>query len=1043
MGAISTIMEKLSEKATNFVCDKFKEILTNKELKDKFKEASQKYFDEIFENCDLSGEFDFKEVESYLIDNFDNKIIAIFHEVKNIGSKGRDSIRENILSGAVKRGNGNEEAIRKYCNAIIDFVGACLYSKTSDSDKQLASEITAVTNEYYKHLVNEMGDLRDIELKILNEIRYFGSFAEQIDNIGLPKLITKNKFSFANPSIGFYGRYDEQKEIDKFMSDNRPLLFWFITGRGGVGKSKFALYLCQKYERANWKAVWLNKDKIENINRTSRNDGYNKPLLFICDYASEYIESIKTFLLNISSRTQNKIRILLLERSVCNQTSNSDYFTYSDVWYDRLLSGHDSDEVKEMEYRTDSLNLDNYVLSDDAMFSILDDFSEKKLSMKSKKDIVDFVKNMLNSVIDKNNYSHSQERCLFLLFTADAFLNEKDYSDWDTKALIDQYIKRFRRTLEAQYDKNICEIAYIILAIATAIGTINLEIVDYDYAFAYYVDLIKEKLNYNIDINNIKMFLNMLCEKTTPDLNVYPMFPDIVGEFFFINIFYNMSTEYKRKFYKIFCSEKYKKYFCSFFKRCLTDWYSLKIFQNIIKELLEFVVDNNCDSILEECVDNSFFIGLSYYYKLSENDLLRLEGILLINKNEKYYVEYSGIIVNAVVKMHDFNSGLAILDRIKDEILSVCNSVAIAEQYAMALVNVASLTSNVDDRLFIADRIKDDILSVYNTDKIATFYATGLFNVTPIMLNAKEIQVISDRIHDEILNVYNTVEIAERYAKALYNETVRMSNANEIIDIAKEIKHEILSIYNTADIAALYVSVLLNLSNRLTNGNDILAIAKIIKNGVLNEFNMYEIAELYAMILVNASFRMPDVNSRLTIATKINDEILSVYNTSGIALKYATALLNVSFKMHNSNDMLSIAKKIKKEILNIYNNVKIAEQYAMVLVNASFKTAYADDSIGIAEKINNDILILYNTAEIAKLYAMALVNASLKMFNVNDKLLVAKRIKGILEKYNTKEIANIYIKELKYISQKHAEQKNLFKEIETVRREYDIAFDEE
>lgn len=225
MDAISTIIEKLAEKATDFICNKFKGVLSNKELKDKFKKASQKYFYNIFENCDVSGEFDFENVESYLINNFDNKIIAIFHEIKNIDSKGRESIREEVLRGAIARGNGDEKAIRKYCNAIIDFVGACQCDKISDSNKQLASEITTVTNEYYKRLVNEVGDLKDIELKILNEIKYFGSFAEQIDNLGLPKVITKNKFSFANPNIGFYGRYDEQKEIDKFMSDNRPLLF--------------------------------------------------------------------------------------------------------------------------------------------------------------------------------------------------------------------------------------------------------------------------------------------------------------------------------------------------------------------------------------------------------------------------------------------------------------------------------------------------------------------------------------------------------------------------------------------------------------------------------------------------------------------------------------------------------------------------------------------------------------------------------------------------------------------------------------------------
>ncbi|MDE6598781.1 MAG: hypothetical protein K2K34_01715, partial [Oscillospiraceae bacterium] len=150
MSITLTVKDIMTEKATDFVFSKFTEVLKDKELKDKFKIASQKYFDEIFEKCDLSDEFDFEAVETYLLDNLDNKIISIFYNIKNIGHEGRDSIREDILNGAVAHGNGNKKAICKYCNSIIDFVGACLHDKISDSDKILASEITSVTNEYYK-----------------------------------------------------------------------------------------------------------------------------------------------------------------------------------------------------------------------------------------------------------------------------------------------------------------------------------------------------------------------------------------------------------------------------------------------------------------------------------------------------------------------------------------------------------------------------------------------------------------------------------------------------------------------------------------------------------------------------------------------------------------------------------------------------------------------------------------------------------------------------------------------------------------------------
>lgn len=1002
MGAISTIMEKLSEKATDLVCDKFKETLTNKELKDKFKKASQKYFDEIFENCDLSGEFDFKEVESYLINNFDNKIIAIFYEVKNIGSKGRDSIRENILRGAVKRGNGNEEAIRKYCNAIIDFVGACLYDKISDNNKQLASEITAVTNEYYKHLVNEMGDLRDIELKILNEIRYFGSFAEQIDNLGLPKVITTNKFSFANPNMGFYGRYDEQKEIEKFMSDNRLLLFWSITGRGGVGKSKFALHLCKKYEQENWKSVWLNKDIIENLNRISRNDRYNKPLLFICDYAGEYIESIKTFLLNISCRTQNKIRLLLLERSGYNQYSNNDYFTCYDTWYTHLSSGHSSDEIKETEYCTNSLNLDNYVLDDEDMFSMLDDFSSKKLSEINKKEIVAFVKTSLNSVSEEDNYLHSEERCLFVLFTADAFLHENDYKCWDTKTLIDQYIKRFKRSLAVQYDKSICSTAYIILAIATAIGTISFENIDYDDVFDYYINLIKDKLNYNIDIHNVILFLSILCEKETLNLNVYPMLPDLVGEFFFIDTFSRISSESKYKLYKVFCSEKYKGYFCNFLKRCLNDWHSLDNFKKIIKEIFEFAVKNNYNEFIEENVNNSFFIYLSYYYELIENDLLWLKSVLLSVKNKRRYTEYAYVLANSAVNI-----------------------------------------SNAYTKLKFASQVENDILSVYYTSSIALSYVKILFGFSYKMPYVHEILKITNRIKNKILGFFNTDEIYEEYAKMLVNVSYKVSDANEGLKILNEIQYEVLNVCTTDKVLECYAEVLLNVAFKTTNSDEILIIANQIKDEILSIYNTDKIAECYARALSNATYEMCSVDEILTIANQIKDEILSIHNTDKVALEYTTALSNATYEMYSVDEILTIANKIKNEILSVYSSVEIAREYAGVLIIASDKMHEIDVRLAQIEIIKNEILNTYNSASVAELYVIALYNAIADVKTAEGLHDLSIKIKKILLNYNTDIIVNVYIMVLEYIFEMYPEHEYLLEEIENIRSEYNLTLDEE
>ncbi len=159
------------------------------------------------------------------------------------------------------------------------------------------------------------------------------------------------------------------------------------------------------------------------------------------------------------------------------------------------------------------------------------------------------------------------------------------------------------------------------------------------------------------------------------------------------------------------------------------------------------------------------------------------------------------------------------------------------------------------------------------------------------------------------------------------------------------------------------------------------------------------------------------------------------------AYRYATALVDMTAKMSNADDILKIANRIKDEILSEYNTPEIALRYARVLGNATVEMSNADDILEIANRIKDEILSEYNTYEIALRYAMALVNATAKMSNADDILNISDRIKDILIKYNTKEIAEVYVVALKFICDNHPNHEYLLKEIDTVRHEYDLLFD--
>lgn len=987
MDFILTITDKMAEKATDFVCNKFEKLFTTKALKAKFITFSYEYFKVRFENCDLSDEFDFKTVETYLCDNLDSKIVPLFYDIKNIGHEGQDCIRENILKEAIGccNGNNNEKAIRKYCNAIIDFVGEILHGKILDSDKLLAADITSIINEQYKRLDNKIDEIKDIEQKNLSEIEYLSSFAKQIDDMKMPRVISINEFSYTNPNIGFYGRKIEQEEIEKFMNDNRLVLFWSIIGRGGVGKSKFALHICQKYEHQNWKSVWLNrKSQINSLNQIAGRREYYKNLLIICDYAGIFIESIKDILLSFPYNARHKIRVLLLERSGFNQPSQDNFLTHFDMWHDRLLSGYNCAELKEIEYCTDPLNLDNYVLNNEDMCSILDDFSGGKLSTNDKNKIVDFVKNKLNRSSNKNSQSHSEERCLFLLFTADAFLHGKNYKDWNIKVLIEEYIERFKTNIEAHFNPKACKNAYIILSIATAIGRINIENVDLDGVFKYFVIPIKDSLNYNTDINELKMFLSVLCEKDTADLNIDPMLPDLVGEIFFIDTFYKISPEYKREWYKVFCSEKYQNHFCNFLKRCLNDWHSIKNFQEIIKELLEFAVDNNFNGFVEECVNNSFFMGLSYYYRLNVQDLLWIEAILLTKKNKNWYTEYAITISNATFRIPSADDILKLANKIKSEILLVFNTDKIAEQYVSSLLYAARKADNLDKILTITDIIKDEVLNLHYTNEIVVIYTEIFYNALFRINGYNDVILILNLVTDNIINKYtNTIEIMEQYAEILKIAVTRIDEICLKIEVLDKFKREILSKYNTDAIKRAYAYACIKIAVRIKDIDETISFARRINQEVSYEFINYMQAAHYSQILLEATTEITEKKEMLFLL-RIIRELFLVFGESewsSCANDYATALGNLSSMIDDTEIIHCIVETIENEILNniqfdvfkdtkffpfygnefyrkkVYKNKpyrnKLLEQYAKILANLTLSTDMFNERMKTYYKVRN------------------------------------------------------------------------------------------
>ena len=408
----------------------------------------------------------------------------------------------------------------------------------------------------------------------------------------LPPLSKRNPFKYSYEGIGFYGREDELKQIENFMLSENQFTFWSITGKGGTGKSKLALHIAQEYIKRSWVVIWCKSS-------TDYNDIFRKefihPTLFIFDYAGSRKEEIRTVITRAKDKTQN-IRLLFVERDKYTATSGMGVET----WYSQIFNDKEISTYKEDEYSLDSLNLG--ALDNEAIKSILDDFATaraKELSLDKNKfeedekdNIIRYVKETLPN---KGANADFSERCLFILFTADACLQKKSYLDWGAKELLDNYINQYADKLPSA---NNLKSHLNLLAIATATGGIDIEDEENNSieSLSNCIEKLKNDFSYDDDITEGQAFIKSLCEKDEVDNIITPMYPDLVGEYFFISRISKQLPKTVKKWIKeIFLNEKYKKYFTTFIVRGLMDWDTQKEWKDFV-DLVINELNSNSDN---------------------------------------------------------------------------------------------------------------------------------------------------------------------------------------------------------------------------------------------------------------------------------------------------------------------------------------------------------------------------------------------------------------------------------------------------------------
>lgn len=536
-----------------------------------------------------------------------------------------------------------------FCSLLAETQYSKKEQRTDSSFSAYNTALKGIVEAVYAHLnLFDVGSATDIAIlkqlcnydsmfklygEILNEnnylLHYKNSFAEYIDNAVLPPNITTNKFSYLNPNIGFYGRKNELDAIQEFLEQDKKFSVWAITGPGGIGKSKFARYIAEKYQY-KMGVIWLTDNDFTRISTiiNTRNDiGYYRTILFICDYASSKSDKLDQ-LINVMVCTEYKVRFLLLERSP--------------EWYSRFLNEQIyADEHKYIHNINDAspINLSDSVFSKYEYYAIIDDFSgayyQTAISNNDKDQIIKFTEGLSNN----NTQRLKSARCLFLLLAADAYLNHTDIhkmSSWDAKALMKNYIDRSKKMIRDNYSEGLMIPAYRILALATALGGLDLE--------EKYSSEIQNDINDLINSlgknrSAIYILLGQLSETTINSMTAVPLLPDIVGEYLFIEEFSNLMRCAENEWITLIYDSEYGRTFLS---RCIADWgikvicayivknsnidkvYSSEILCDAILELQEFEAAHTILEVMEELITEESTTKILEHYTLAITYMIKI-----------------------------------------------------------------------------------------------------------------------------------------------------------------------------------------------------------------------------------------------------------------------------------------------------------------------------------------------------------------------------------------------------------------------------------
>lgn len=788
---IEFLTDKITALVENFVSEqegKIKDFINKKKeeksLEKRFKESSQRFFNEKIENSLSIEEIDFPALNEYVKKNLLTQIKETLLEIdSNKKEKDKEIFLDLCINISGAETENEKRIVKLYVKIAIDIIKSFFIGENPESLRALLSEVS----ENIKHYIDEMTkEIKEAVENSRDKILDKNTFEYLIDSIN-PKTQSTSPFHFRNDIITFQGREYEQKEIYNFLEDERKLLWMAITGDGGSGKSKLMYHMTKELESgSDWKVIWLEDESLKSILEKTEFE-YSKNLLFICDYGGQFSEKLRTLINRIDTfgnkDSGKKIRLIILEREGFTENCGE---ILEPMWY-RNFCGDSSQNgrVNSTAYdknkfmKLNSLNYENFKLI------VKDYLAAKKKSLSDEE---------INTVIEKaHKIDHRKTgvRPLILLFVADAVADSGSAESWNLDELMERVIRKYEehwKTIIGKENTNLFNAVKEITVYITAVGAWNME------------DELEEPLKKSCaklcereDINEI---VCAVCEKTEYDGMWSQFKPDLVGEFYVLNYFNEKMKKPKMTWEKYISdfselcwnSQEQFWWFLSFCIKNYSDSTKLeKVFANGM-EIFEPKNEENAEwySYLLEYMTNTQKIEIAI------GAAEKLESISeKYPYNEDIKILFSKGLVNLMYQDYDYWI-YDVFIKLRDLAEKNPDNESIQSDYATGLANLSYTEENFE--LYdILDEVERLTVKYPNNESIESDYVTVLANLSEIEDCFCACEIVTE-IYELMKKYPKNENIKSDYAISLANLSGKQiySEAKDTVEKIKEIADDYL-----------------------------------------------------------------------------------------------------------------------------------------------------------------------------------------------------------------------------------------------------------